>query len=164
MFKSSNGQLLTRSLFWDVTPDITKNLYTTQDDDKTLSNGRIIIALRWKYLDIGDITEYKFAREYFFSWDHWLMIADSSWFTETITLWRDDLKQKVLSDNFYKLKELSEGTGPVASSAAKYLHNWASKTRVGRPNKTKSEGQISHDNLTFQKQLEQDFINLKGLN
>lgn len=132
LFKDVRGMWRTTSLFEETCEDPAKYppLYTLQASDTSSC-----VSLKQKYLELGDFTEYTFATMYLGGWDHWLMIGDSFRLKPHIAKWRAELEMLVKSRAVAKIKDLSEGEGPSALAAAKWLTENAGKRGEGTPSK-----------------------------
>lgn len=123
-FKNANGTFKTSALFLETAyrnavngetpPDV---LFTLKDNDY-----RGLPSLRRKYLEAKDPTEYQFALENFYGWEHWALIRDQDWIRPKLDKWREELQASILSEALTSVVE--EATNPISRSrlaAAKYL-------------------------------------------
>lgn len=132
-YKTSNGQLVLKSLFYENGSDSGYVLYTLKDEDH-----KGYPSLYKLYLSEEDITEYRFANKYFYSWEHWCKICDSPFFKPYILRWREELSLMLLERAIARIKEISDGEGKDKLSATKYLleRGWEkTPRRAGRPDK-----------------------------
>jgi hypothetical protein len=89
-FRDERGTFYTQGLFLEIGYDADTAVYTLQHDDREY-NGKWYPSIRRLYLETSDPTEYKFARRFFYSWEHWQRIAASKVFAEHIASWRAEL-------------------------------------------------------------------------
>lgn len=102
-----------------------------------------LIAIKRIYMEIGDPTEYKFAKAVFHDHTHWRHLCKQAWFMEFVKEWRLELKAKIRSSAVESLLALKEGNLQAIKVLASedYAYNSylddhdLSKRRVGRPNK-----------------------------
>ena len=151
-FKNNSGQYLLKALFWETnseTPD--QILYTLKDEDY-----KGFPSLRRLYLETNDETEYVFASRYFYSWEHWKKVSESSIIKPSVEEWREELQLRILNASLNKIKKIAEGAGRDAFAAQKYLIEkpWLKKPvkRVGRPDKVETP----IDTKLLSKTLEED--------
>lgn len=141
-FKNRMGAFKTAALFLETSvrygeEDSVKRegvLYTLKDEDY-----KGIPSLRRLYLEAKDPTEYQFANQCFYSWEHWCSIRDQEWIKPKLTKWREELKVLILSEALTSVVE--EATNPISRSrlsAAKYLLESEFGALLGMP-QTKKE-------------------------
>lgn len=93
------------------------------------------------YMEEADITEWRFVQKYLYSWDHWELLCNSSWFKPYIAKWRKELELKLRSEALQKVRAVAANTGHKQTlEANKYLlsGNWMPKAEAkgrGRPSK-----------------------------
>ena len=114
-------------------------------------------SLWQKYMEIGDPTEYEFAQQCFEGWEHWQILAQSAWFQEHITAWREELQVRLQSEGLKRIKE--EALDPDSRnsySAAKLLldRGWADKETKQRITRTAKEKIKQTAKLLSEEQLE----------
>src|SRR5574343_871757 len=156
----------TKSLFLEESyTDRTYVLYTLKDTDH-----EGYISLYRKYLEEEDPTEIVFARKYFDGWEHWTMVAESTWFKPYIARWREELELQIRAKALRSLLETSRDTSSKYHyEANKFLlqglykpAKGGSKDKVGRPSKEaiqrKAEELFQADRAS-----EEDLLRLKGL-
>lgn len=136
-YKSENGMWYTEGIFhdrmavkpqdqWPVKPLFTffekREGYRCAMDD---------------FVALGDPTGYLWAMEYLGDWNHWLRLMRTPWFPEVLEEWQKQLHVKQQAAALATIRDLSQGTGPQALAAAKYLaeEGWKPKATKGRPSK-----------------------------
>lgn len=122
-YKSTNGSLLFKPLFWETSSVLdvvarTKVLYTLKDEDY-----KGYPSLKRLYLEEGDLTEYSFAIKYFHDLDHWERLCDKSWFRNYIMEWRRQLELKIRSQSLKALISLTENPSVADSNPSKVSIN-----------------------------------------
>lgn len=144
-FKNRMGAFKTEALFFEVgqsteegevKPDV---LYTLKDADF-----RGLPSLRRLYLECKDPSEYTFATQYFYSWEHWCLIRERPWIKEKLAKWREELNVLIQAEALVTVIE--EATNPISRSrlaAAKFLL----ESRYGASNEVvnKTSAQTSKD-------------------
>jgi hypothetical protein len=154
-YRNSMGVQLTKALFWEMVEDKRYCLYTlkTRDHQNCLSLYRL-------YMDMDDITEYRFANTYFEGFEHWESIAAAHWMKEHVSQWRKELELRMKSNALYRMREMADSSSKEAFSANKYLldKGWKDKDSTrGRPSKEeiKSEAtRIAIEQSTFDEDLQ----------
>lgn len=129
-FRTPQGKLRTRALFIDFSSPET-SLYTVKraDDGDFPSLFRL-------YMEAKDITEYRFALEYFDSFDHWQALCKTAWFEPIIEAWRSELAACLKSEAFARIVAAAEADGQNSLRANEYIleRKWERNTK-GRPSK-----------------------------
>lgn len=112
----------------------------SEDSDKGL------VSFKRVFVELGDPSGYMVAMVLLGSWDHWLKLCDSDWFTMELKTALEELEVKLRAEALIEIQEISQGTSGSALSAAKYIAAGAWKGnntvgKVGRPRKgtTKAE-------------------------
>lgn len=164
-FKNGSGQFLLKALFYEENEIENKDyiLYTLKDDDYEV-RGKLLPSLAKLYLEMEDITEYEFAKKYLYSWEHWKLLSNSTFFKPYIQRWREELKLKLLYRALNKITQIAESDSKESFLALKYLvaESWKDKPRVlpkrGRPEKEPEA--VDYKNLN--KVIEEDFSRIFG--
>lgn len=93
---------------------------------------------------IADPTEYQVALQLFGSWDHWLALCKSKWFTELLTGWRNELKVKMESDRYFEMeaKTTSEKSGVQATKWLADRYGEKAVLKRGRPSKAEKQAHL----------------------
>lgn len=128
----------TKALFLEESYEDRSNvLYTLKDFDH---DG--YPSLYRKYLLLGDLTEIEFARTYFESWEHWLMVCECSWFKPYIARWREEVSLIEQAEALKAIKVIAKDkTSKDHFAANKIILAYGkpkgspSKAHVGRPSK-----------------------------
>ena len=144
-FRNSNNQLYTRRLFVEesyTANDKTSVTYTLSDQDHP-SGYPSLFKL---YMEEADPTEFRFAERYLDSYDHWVLITETTWFKPYLERWRATLEQKLRSQAVDKVMQVAQDdTHKSQFEAVKILLNcgWKSKepryTDKGRGRPSKVE-------------------------
>lgn len=135
------GVFLTQALFYELQHDNERALYTLKEHDHTLEGGRVVPSIKRLYLDCQDPTEYAFARQYFFSWQHWKRCLGNSRIREHVEEWREELEVFMMSQGVKGV--IDEVSVKGNYQAAKWLaeKGWVDK-KVGRPTKEKQDREL----------------------
>lgn len=159
------GNLLTQSLFLELTYGNTDNaLYTLKEDDYE-HNGKQYLSIKKLYLEIADPTEYEFAKKCFDSWAHWKRLCEKTTNLHPyIAAWREELEVKLRSQGVrgVMLEAYSEGKG--ALQAAKWLADkgWTEKRTAGRPSNEELAGERKQ-RANVKQTMEDDLARIRGV-
>jgi hypothetical protein len=144
-FRSDNGQLLTRRLFWEVSSmynDKSKTYYSLSTHDHPEGYP----SLYRLYMQEEDVLEFRFAEKYFESYDHWVLITKASWMSPLIKRWRRHLEAKIRAAAFRKVLDISTDDGSKEQFKALTLllkGGWKLPTDSrGRPSKDEIDAEI----------------------
>ena len=137
VFKDGLGRYYTATLFWEISPERDKAIFTLQDKHREI-DGVTYLSLKQLYLEEADPTEYSFASKYLDSWKHWQRIADMGAFynnapvRDYIAEWREELEIKLRSAALKSIaaKSLQDN----GYQAAKYLADAGWKPAKQRKN------------------------------
>jgi hypothetical protein len=134
------GRFRTNSLFLESNHDADIALYTYVDHDKVYK-GKTFPSLRRLYVEMGDVTEYKFACTYLAGWEHWQRMCNNAEIRKEIDIWRDELERKVVSEAMEQIKALAKDGN---YNAAKFIatKEWSGSKR-GRPSKAEKEAALN---------------------
>lgn len=140
-----NNSRYTKALFLEESYDDRSTvLYTLKDVDH---DG--YPSLYRKYLEMGDLTEITFARQYFDGWEHWQMVCDSAWFKPFITRWRRELELQIRSRALSEVLAVARNPEHKSSYEANkwllggYWRDPADKAPQGRPSKEEIKRQAN---------------------
>lgn len=141
LFKNASGAFITKGLFWE-TALITKEncVYTFKDEDieREISGSvRLLPSIRRLYLEINDETEYRFAKECFYSWSHFKKLLECSWFKDYLSDMREELS--VMNESRAReviLKKAESGDYHANKHIVSEITG-SRKSTVGRPSKEK---------------------------
>lgn len=160
-FKNDSGKFLLRGMFYErVGADKTGVLYTLKDKDH-----QGFPSLKRLYLETADLTEYKFAKKYMASVEHWDALCECIWFEPEIKLWRKELFLKIQSEALANIITESKRDGASKLQANKYLleRGWEPKTpttnKRGRPSK-EAIREAAEDLFTDEQRLKDDYQRL----
>ena len=129
------GRPLTQSLFLELGYDDLA-IYSLKENDCEY-NGKTYPAIKLKYLEMGDPTEYTFANEYFLGWKHWMRLCDNKAIRKFIDEWREELEIKLRSQ---AVRHMIGSAKDGNYQAAKWLADRGWNTRgAGRPTKLEIE-------------------------
>lgn len=136
-FVTNTGNFYTQKLFLELGYDADVAVYTLKEYDYEYE-GKTYPSIKRLYLQMEDVTEYNFANEYFFSWNHWQRISNNQVIKKYIDEWRLELDLKLSAaaiKNIIDMSSEERGFQP-----AKYVaeRGW-NKNPVGRPKKDTSE-------------------------
>lgn len=143
LLKSTNGRRVLRSLFIETLSDgvaeleVTKPVFTLKDHNVE-KNGTTLWSLRNIYFSYDHVPgyEYEFANDVFNSWDHWVMLTESSSLAqEAIMRWREELTIKLQAKAFNSLFKTALFEGAKGTPAAKFLAEKGWEVKRGRPSK-----------------------------
>ena len=144
--KDTIGRWRTTTLFEETCEDPTKYppIFTLKDSDTASC-----VSLKDRYLELRDITEYKFANIYLGGWDHWQRICESWRLKPHIAEWREQLRLKLKQEAIERILEIADSSSPGALNAAKQLLDMVSnpvdKPKRGRPSKEEKEGHLARE-------------------
>ena len=166
-FRNKNGRLLTRSLFYEMTVSGNSDhvMYTLRDHP-----WQGYPSLHTFYMDIDDLTEYKFALTCFESWNHWKEIIGLNWFKSVIQRWREELELQNTSQILTAIKiEAAKGSYQANKILLDYAEKLTSyplnssrpKVKRGRPSKLEVANELQ-ERADEEAQLEEDLGRLLG--
>jgi hypothetical protein len=159
-YKNASGSRLLRGLFFEETgADKTGVAYTLKERDH-----EGYASLKRLYMEIGDLTEYRFATQCLDGLEHWDMLCNCNWFKPYVEKWRRELSLKIQSTALANILEETLRDSPAKFSANKYVleQGWAPKTRnkAGRPSK-EAIREAAEDHLSMNRRLEADMDRLE---
>lgn len=136
------GRWATKHLFLEtyldtLYPDVSTVVYTLGEEDK---DG--YPSLKKLYLQMNDLTEYKFATTHLGGWNHWQQLVGTEWFREHVMQWRTELELKNISEALIRIRDEAEMDGRNAFQANRFLatRGWIAsedkQERRGRPSKS----------------------------
>ena len=158
-YKTANGIRFTKSLFLEMSyEDKTNVIYSLKDEDGDYP------SLYKLYIQMGDLTELRFARTYFDGWEHWQMIAQSNWMKPYLSRWREELELEVKALALTNILEISKDSTHKANyEASKFILSggWKAenKDKVGRPSK-EAIRQKAEELFTSEKQHKDDYLRI----
>jgi hypothetical protein len=158
-YKNASGSRLLRGLFFEETSaDKTGVVYTLKERDH-----EGYASLKRLYMEIGDLTEYKFATQCLDGLEHWDMLCNCNWFKPYVEKWRRELSLKIQSIALANILEETTRESPAKFSANKYVleQGWKPKTgQRGRPSKDAIR-EAAEDHISNNRRLEADMERLE---
>lgn len=141
LLKDSKGRYLVQGLFLEDRYDADMSVFTFDGEDK-IYKGKTYISLKKRYLEWSDPTEYNFASDWLFDWQHWQRLCNNKVVGRHIEVWREELETKLRSEGINSIINLA--TEDSSYQAAKYLAEcgWKDKKR-GRPSAEEIEGELA---------------------
>lgn len=132
--KDSQGRPLTQSLFLEIGYETDKAVYTLKDEDH-MYEGNIYPSLKRLFIEMEDVVEYDFAREYLLGWQHWQRLNRNKILAKHFQEWREELELAIRSQSIKNIIDMT-ATGD-SFQASKWLadRGWDKKA-VGRPTKS----------------------------
>jgi len=111
-----------------------------------------LISCQETFLELRDPTGRKWALKYLKSWNHFLKLMKTSYFSEAFKAWKEELSSILLAEALEKIQELmgSEKEN-ISFAAAKYLaeEGWTKEERKtskrGRPSKEEIKGALKEE-------------------
>lgn len=161
-YKDTSGRYRTLSLFMEYNKDAS---YVSPYNLKKHQLPTNPPSLYLMYMDVADPTEYSFAMKALGSWDHWCVLCDTNWFKPHIEEWRADLRVKLASEHYGKVRD--EALKATKASDRITALRWLAansgyespKSSRGRPSKAEVEGRLKQE----LKSLEEDKEDLERL-
>lgn len=140
LFKDDRGRFYVQSLFLEDSYDVRYAVFTFDGEDKEYKD-KTYISLKKRYLDWSDPTEYDFAQNWVFDWNHWQRLCNNKVIGRHIDEWRKELKLKLQAEGINTMINLA--TEQNSYQAAKYLAEcgW-DRNEKGRPSKEQIEGEL----------------------
>lgn len=143
VLKDGVGRFRTQSLFKEMWGANKNRTYPPLFSLKAEDDKDGLIAIKRIYLDIGDPTEYKFAKAVFNDHKHWRHLCKMAWFMVYVKEWRLELKAKIRSDAVEALIAMKGDNLQAIKTLASENYAYTSyldehdltRRRVGRPNK-----------------------------
>ena len=129
------GRPLTQSLFLEFGYNTDYALFTLNDEDKVYQD-KTYYSLKRLYLEIGDPTEYEFAKSCLLGWRHWKRICENKLFKPYLEEWREELEIMIRSEGVLAVMDQAENN----FQAAKWIadRGW-DKKGAGRPSKVEKQ-------------------------
>ena len=124
-FKSDQGVVRTKSLFYELSYDSTDfAVFTTKEDDYTTNDGRELLSFHKLFVDLttDDPTETVFSDTVFGSWDAWDKIRNSEKrIVALVEKARTEAAIRRKAQAFRVISDEVKNGGKSAFTAAKYL-------------------------------------------
>lgn len=113
------------------------------------------VSLYKLYMEIGDPTEYEFAKKVFNTWEHWKKIASHQAVSSHVAVWREELEIKVRCEAVKHLRAQSS----KSTSAAMFL---ARKGYDEPPNTKKSKSHEEKVQEAIKSRIDADYARVMG--
>lgn len=153
-YKASNGAWYTSSLFWELWSETQIPNRRCDPVFSLYSQRPGLVCFRTTFVELGDVTGYKWAQMYLGDWEHWLKLYKSPWFRKAYEHAKEELYIKLRTEGLDKIREMATSTDAKASlPAAKYLAELErnlEKRQAGRP----SAAEVSAELKNAQKAME----------
>lgn len=103
-FKNIQGAWYTKAMFSDTAAMEDRHIcmYTTRDEDHTIG-GKTYPSLYKLYMEMEDIHEVEFAKQYLGGYKHWKTLCTTEWFSVIVQEWREELELVLMSRGFNNL-------------------------------------------------------------
>ena len=138
-FKDIQGKWLTQALFLEF--KYNEDAIYTLDDTHKEYKGKTYLSMKQLYIEMGDVTEYEFANEYFGGWTHWKKLRGNKAIAAHIDQAKEELELKLIACGVKRIIDHSKGD--KGYQAAKWLADRGWDTRkAGRPSKDEVEGEM----------------------
>lgn len=134
-YRDGQNKWRTESLFWDI--------WTTRSPEYRVGTPVFslyrdrpgLINARTTFVEVGDMTGYRWAIKYLGDWEHWEALIKRSWFKKALETWRAELAVKLQSEALDVIQRIAQTEGHrSALPAARYLHELEKQSRGrGRP-------------------------------
>lgn len=132
--RDDQGRPLTQSLFLEIGYDTDRAIYTLKDDDYNYK-GTTYPSLKRLYLEMEDVIEYDFAKEYLLGWQHWQRLNRNKTLSKYFQEWREELELAIRSQQVRTIIDMTATEGSFQASKWLADRGWDKKA-VGRPSKT----------------------------
>jgi hypothetical protein len=130
VFKDVMNRWMTSGLFHETATKDTTPLYTLEEARKT-------------FVDLGDMTGYKFSQKMLGGYAHWKALEASGVMSNHIEDWREELEVKLRCEGLERIVSESEEGHYQAN---KFLVDRGWDTRAaGRPSKLEVEKKVTRD-------------------
>jgi hypothetical protein len=130
MFKDKMKRWLTVGMFKEL---------ASRDDTATMT----LDEARQRFVDLGDMTGYKFSQAYLGGWQQWVEMEASPTLAPYIEEWRDELEVKLRCEGLERIVTESE-TGHFQANKFLVDRGWSTRA-AGRPSKLEVKRQVEGD-------------------
>ena len=157
----TQGRYRTKSLFKESQTPLYPYYFTLKEED----DGKIK-SLKGVYLSCADITEYKFAKQVFNSFNHWEVLLKAAPFRAEVENWRKELNLRLRSEAIDNIRNIAaKANGQVALTASRYILDLTEDpaNKVGRPKKDTTEEELRY-RLRHTDEVNKDYERLKQNN
>lgn len=138
-FKGEGHKWLTQGLFLETTQQSEDRcLYTIMPWDKR-KNGKYYPSIHKLFVEMADVSEWKFADTYFDGYQHWLQVKATGFFKPVYAAMVEELHAKIQHMAVEKMVEQVEA-GEASQATLSYLANkgYIDKAAVGKPKRRKA--------------------------
>lgn len=147
-YKSDANIWYTSSLFWDIARDRPQDRWATEPVFTLYEKKEGFICFRTTFVELGDVTGYKWAQMYLTDWEHWLKLMKTSWFRKAYEHAKEELYMKLRAEGMDKIREMVSSPDAKSSlPAAKYLAELErnlEKRQAGRPSKEEISAELKN--------------------
>lgn len=140
--KASNGRRVLRGMFYELintgyNEEDPSEPYFTLKDRNIEKRGRFLWSMKNIYLSYEHIPgfEYEFALDVIGSWDHWVLLCESTATGPYIAAWRDEQAIKLQAKAMKALFKTALFEGAKGTPAAKFIADKGWEVKRGRPSK-----------------------------
>lgn len=119
-FLDKQGRMKTFSMFYEHRAESLEPMYTLKEFHYELE-GKTYPSLKLLYLEVGDLTEYKFVQQHLYNWAHWEKLLNNAVLRRHIEEWRKELELKLRSDALTSLVKVASKPESTSTAAAKYI-------------------------------------------
>ena len=130
MFKDKMKRWLTVGMFKEL---------ASRADTATMT----LDEARQRFVDLGDMTGYKFSQSYLGGWQQWVEMEASPTLAPYIEEWRDELEVKLRCEGLERIVTESE-TGHFQANKFLVDRGWSTRA-AGRPSKLEVKRQVEGD-------------------
>jgi hypothetical protein len=161
-FRNASGARLTQALFLETSNAPDQVLYSLKDEDQGM-----IPSLYLKYMEMDDPLELRFANTYLDGLEHWLMIANATFFKEYAARWRYTLELRLKSTALANIIHDANSNSKTKFASNKLLleGGWkpkeAPRVSKGRPS-TAQIKEAAYELASHDKTLLDDFTRIIG--
>ena len=137
------GNWYTQALFWETSQGRPMEERVIHPVFSLYNDRPGCINCRKTFLELRDITGYKWAIKYLGDYAHWLRLIDIPWFKTAYESWKAELIHQLKSEAINKIVEIASGDSSQSLPAAKYIveEGWKGSKR-GRPSKSEMDAEL----------------------
>lgn len=157
--KDAKGAYITQALIWELVHNKQYAQFTLENEVKEC-HGLALQPIRTLYLEMGDLTEYEFATEYFVDWRHWQRCLENKKFLMEVMKWREELALKIQAKGLRSQIDLAVNGGNANASRWLAERGWEPKEgKRGRPSKKEVERETKRQAF-LSKEVEDEYSRL----
>lgn len=137
------GNWYTQALFWESSTNLPMEERVIYPAFSLYSDKPNCINCRKTFIEMRDITGYKWAIKYLEDYKHWLRLIEIPWFKEAYEAWKAELIHQLKSEAITKIVEIAGSDSTQSLPAAKYIveEGWDGSKR-GRPTKAEMNANL----------------------